>query len=60
MKKAIFTHIIGSFMYLGCYLYVTDGIQVNAKQKMGNVYMLVIVNLCISAYCSLNDMYKQK
>jgi hypothetical protein len=60
MKRGIFTHIIGTFIYLGCFLYVSDGIELNALGKIGNVFMLVIVNLCIAGFCSLNDLYKKK
>jgi nicotinamide riboside transporter PnuC len=60
MKKGIFTHVIGTFIYLGCFLYVTDGIDINYLVKLGNVIMLGIVNLSIAAYCNLNDVYKKK
>ena len=60
MKKGIFTHVIGTFIYLGCFLYVTDGIDINNLGKLGNVIMLGLVNLCIAAYCSIMDLYKKK
>lgn len=60
MKKAIAIHIIFLILYLLAFLYVTDGVDVTPWGKFVNVFLLVFVQVCVAAYCDLNDLYKNK
>ncbi len=60
MNKGIAIHIFGTFIYLACFLYVSDGVILNPIYKIINVIFLISVNLSIAAYCDMNDLYKNK
>lgn len=60
MKKAIAIHIVFLILYLIAFLYVTDGVDVTPFGRFVNVLLLVFVQTCVSAYCDLNELYKQK
>ena len=60
MKKAIAIHIIGTFIYLGCFLYITDGVKVGVMGRTLNILLVMFTNLIIAAFCDLNYLYKKK
>ncbi len=60
MKKEITIHVIGSFIYLACYLYVTDGIKITPGIKVANVVFLGLINFAIYGHCSIERIIKNK
>lgn len=60
MNKGIIIHILGTIIYLGCFLYVSDGITLNPAWKIINVTCLALVNFAIAGYCDINDIYNKK
>jgi len=60
MKKSISIHIIGTILYLGAFLYISDGIDLEPKDKIENVVFLTLLNLVIAGYCSAWDINKKK
>jgi len=60
MKKAITAHILGTILYLLCFMYVTNGIDLSPLAKGFNIYILVMVNLFIASFCLSNDLYNNK
>ena len=60
MKKAISIHIIGTFIWLSCFLYIADGLEVGWIGRTLNVFALIFTNIIIAAYCDINDLYKNK
>lgn len=60
MKKAIAIHIFGTFIYLGCFLYITDGVKVGVMGRTLNILLLMFTNLIITAFCDINRLYKNK
>ena len=60
MKKAIFVHILATILYLLCFMYVTNGIDLSPLGKGFNIYILVMVNLLVTSFCLANDLYKKQ
>jgi len=60
MNKAILIHILGTILYLLCFMYVTNGIELSPLAKGFNIYILVMVNLFITSFCLANDLYNKK
>jgi hypothetical protein len=59
MKKSISIHIIGTILYLGAFLYISEGIDLEPKDKIANVVFLTLLNLGIGSYCSIWDINKK-
>ena len=60
MKKAIAIHIVFLILYLLAYIYVTDGVDVTPMDKIINLFTLVFIQICVAAFCDLNELYKNK
>ena len=60
MKKEIIIHAIGSFIYLACYLYVTDGIKITPGIKLANIVFLALINFAIYGHNSIERIIKNK
>ena len=60
MKKAIFVHILATILYLLCFMYVTNGIDLSTLDKGANIFIILIVNLLASMICIDQDLYKNK
>jgi hypothetical protein len=60
MKKAIFVHISATILYLLCFMYVTNGIDLSPLVKGLNIIIIVIVNLFASIICVQQDLYKKQ
>lgn len=60
INKGIVIHISATILYLLCFMYVTNGIDLSPLAKGFNIYILVMVNLLVSSFCLANDLYKNK